>query len=80
MSSRKGVRIAVLFEPGKKAQPVWFELNRRQHRITESTYHWQDRVGERQLLHYAVTDGEALYELVFDPADQSWTVQGQHTE
>lgn len=80
MSSRKGVRIAVLFEPGKKAQPVWFELNRRQHRITESTYHWQDRVGERQLLHYAVTDGEALYELVFDPADQSWTIQGQHTE
>lgn len=80
MSSRKGVRIAVLFEPGKKAQPVWFELNRRQHRITESTYHWQDRVGERQLLHYAVTDGEALYELVFDPADQSWTIQGQRIE
>lgn len=80
MSSRKGVRIAVLFEPGKKAQPVWFELNRRQHRITESTYHWQDRVGERQLLHYAVTDGEAFYELVFDPADQSWTIQGQRIE
>lgn len=80
MSHRKGVRIAVLFEPGKKAQPVWFELNHRQHRITESTYHWQDRVGERQFLHYAVTDGEALYELVFDPADQSWTIQGQHTE
>ncbi len=80
MSSRKGVRIAVLFEPGKRARPVWFELNHRQHRITESTYHWQDRVGERQLLHYAVTDGEALYELVFDPADQSWTVHSQHTE
>lgn len=80
MNSRKGVRIAVLFEPGKRAQPVWFELDHRQHRITESTYHWQDRVGERQLLHYAVTDGEALYELVFDPADQSWTVHGQRTE
>ena len=72
MISGKPVRIAVLFEPGKQAQPVWFELNRRQHRITELTYHWQDRVGERPLLHYAVTDGEALYELVFDPADQSW--------
>jgi hypothetical protein len=80
MSPGKGVRIAVLFEPGKKARPVWFELNRRQHRITESTYHWQDRVGERQLLHYAVTDGEALYELVFDPADQSWTIHSQRTE
>lgn len=31
MSSRKGGRIAVLFEPGKSARPVWFEFNRRQH-------------------------------------------------
>jgi hypothetical protein len=74
------VRIAVLFEPGKKAAPVWFELNRRQHRVEQSTYHWQDRVGDRHLLHYAVSDGEALYELVFDPADQSWTLQSQQTD
>ncbi len=44
MSSGKSVRIAVLFEPGKKAQPVWFELNNRQHRIKQSTYHWQDMI------------------------------------
>ncbi len=80
MMPGKSLRIAVLFEPGKKARPVWFELNRRQHRITELTYQWQDRVGERQLLHYAVSDGEALFELVFDPADQSWTIAGQRCE
>ena len=80
MTSGKAVRIAVLFEPGKKAQPVWFELNHRQHRIKESTYHWQDLVGERQLLFYAVTDGESLFELVFDPADQSWTIHSQCAE
>lgn len=80
MISGTPVRIAVLFEPGKKARPVWFELDRRQHRITDSTYHWQDRVGERQFLHYAVTDGEGLYELIFDPADQSWTLHRQPAE
>ncbi len=80
MMSGKSVRIAVLFEPGKKARPVWFELNRRQHRVTELTYQWQDRVGDRQLLHYAVSDGEALFELVFDPADQSWTIARQRCE
>lgn len=80
MISGTPVRIAVLFEPGKKARPVWFELDRRQHRITDSTYHWQDRVGERQFLHYAVTDDEGLYELIFDPADQSWTLHRQQTE
>lgn len=74
------VRIAVVFEPGKKAKPVWFELNRKQHKITETTYHWKDCVGATTLLHYAVTDGEALYELIFNPLDQSWTLQGHATE
>ena len=70
------VRIAVVFEPGKKARPVWFELNRKQHKVTETTYHWKDAIGSTQLLHYAVTDGEALYELVFNPIDQSWLLNG----
>ena len=76
----KPVRIAVVFEPGKKARPVWFELNRTQHKVTETTYHWKDAVGNTPLLHYAVTDGEALYELVFNPLDQSWTLQGLQTD
>lgn len=74
------VRIAVVFEPGKKVRPVWFELNRRQHKIAATTYHWKDAIGSTPLLHYAVTDGEALYELVFNPLDQSWTLQGLQTD
>ena len=70
----------MVFEPGKKARPVWFELNRQQHKVTETTYHWKDARGSTQLLHYAVTDGEALYELVFNPLEQSWTIQNHHTE
>ncbi len=78
--SGKPVRIAVVFEPGKKARPVWFELNRRQHKVAETTYHWKDAVGNTPLFHYAVTDGEALYELVFNPIDQSWTLKGIQTD
>lgn len=74
------VRIAVVFEPGKKAKPVWFELNRRQHKVAATTYHWKDSVGNIPLLHYAVTDGEALYELVFNPVEQSWTLQGLQSD
>jgi len=47
-----------------------FELNRRQYRVVETTYHWRDKIGEAHFLHYTVTDGEALYELVFSPLDQ----------
>jgi hypothetical protein len=38
------------------------------------------QVGETPLFHYAVTDGEALYELIFSPVDQSWTLYRQQTE
>lgn len=74
------IRVAAIFSPGGKVTPKWFELNRRKHEVADMTYHWQDRVGDRQLLHYAVTDGEALYELVYDPANQSWTISSQFPE
>ena len=68
------VRIGVLFEPNKRAKPVWFELNRQKHVVNETTYHWKDREGETLLLHYAVTSDGALYELVYNCTDQSWSV------
>lgn len=67
------VRIAVVYQPGVKVKPVWFELNRKQHRIARTTYFWKDKVGDAPLLHFAVvTEDEALYELVFNTLDQTW--------
>ena len=80
MMSGVPVRIAVVFEPDKKAKLIWFELNRKQHFIKETTYYWRDKVGETPLLHFAVTTDEALYELVFNLTDQSWTLHNQKTE
>lgn len=75
------VRIAVVFQPGAKAKPIWFELNRKQHRIIRTTYHWKDRRGDAPLLHWAVvTEDDALYELVFNTLDQSWLLYPQGTE
>jgi hypothetical protein len=75
------VRIAVVFQPGAKAKPVWFEMNRKQHRIARTTYHWKDKIGDSPLLHYAVvTEDEALYELVFNTIDQSWLLYSHTIE
>lgn len=74
------VRIGVVFTPDKKAKPIWFELNRQKHVVKDTTYHWKDRVGDVTLLHYAVTTDEALYELVFNCTDQSWSLYGQKIE
>ena len=72
MTGGQPVRIAVVFQPGVKARPVWFELNQRQHRITRTTYFWKDRVGDTPLLHFAVvTEDNALYELVYTAGNES---------
>lgn len=81
MMSGLPVRIAVVFQPGAKAKPVWFELNRKQHKITRTTYYWKDRIGDAPLLHWSVvTEDEALYELVFNALEQTWMLYPHRTE
>lgn len=74
------IRLAAIFEPGQPIRPVWFELNRRQHRVRQTTYQWQDQVGDTSLLHFTVSDGEALYELIYNLSEQSWTLHAQDAE
>jgi hypothetical protein len=76
----KKIRLAAIFEPGKPVQPVWFELDRRKHTLQKPSYSWQDRVGDETLLHFAVSDGQALYEIVYNSTEQSWTLHEQKTD
>jgi hypothetical protein len=59
---KEPIRIATIFTPGRQLKPVWFEWQRRKHTILETTYFWKERVGNTLLLHFSVTDGEAMYE------------------
>ena len=68
------IRVAAIFSSDGKIAPKWFELNRRKIEIKEMTYFWKDRFGEILLLHFAVTDGEANYELVFNTTYQTWSL------
>lgn len=77
MARRVPVRVAVIFEPGKRLKLVWFERNRQQHKVVETTYCWQDHLGDKLQQHFAVTDGEALYELIYCPMDGTWTLRDQ---
>lgn len=74
---REPIRVAVIFEPGKGLRPVWFDRKHEKHLIKEVTYRWQDYVGEKPQLHFAVTDGDALYELVYNPLDSTWIITNQ---
>jgi len=74
------IRVGVIHGPGNKLRPVWFDWRRRKHEVREVTYHWRHRAGNELLLHYSVTDGTALYELVYNTAEQTWVLESIDTE
>jgi hypothetical protein len=69
------LRVGVIHGPGRRMTPVWFDLNRRKHVIREITNTWRARQGETVRIYFHVTDEGALYELVYDPGDGSWTLE-----
>ncbi len=73
---REPIRVAAIFTPGKRIRPVWFDWKRKKHTVLETTYTWLERTGDKVLLHFAVADDEALYELVYDTREQSWMLHG----
>jgi hypothetical protein len=79
-STKIPIRVAVIFSPGGKITPKWFEMDHRKHEIREITFHWRDKVGDTTLLIYSVTDGEALYELVYNTRDQTWCMRALQVE
>ena len=73
---KEPIRIATIFTPGRLIKPVWFDWHNRKHTILETTYHWKEQVGAATLLHFSVTDGEALFDLVYNTTEQSWLLNG----
>ncbi len=72
---REYVRVAVIHGPGNKMKPVWFDWQRQKHQVKEVTYHWRHQAGNDLILHYSVTDGTALYELVYNSTQQVWVLE-----
>ncbi|MBE9486663.1 MAG: hypothetical protein KAT62_07325 [Desulfuromonadales bacterium] len=71
----EGIRVGVIHGPGGKIRPVWFDLNRRQHRVHQVTNSWRERRGETTLIHFHVTDEGALYELVYNLTEGGWQLE-----
>lgn len=70
------VRVAAVFAPGSQVKPVWFEWRNQKQTVTEISYFWKDAAGGAARLHFAVSDGSNLYELMYDTSDQNWTLVG----
>ena len=70
------IKVAAVFAPGSQVKPVWFEWRSRKHAVTRISYFWKDHHGGASRLHFAVSDGNNLFELMFDTSDQNWTLVG----
>lgn len=70
------IRVAVVFGPGRSIKPIWFDWQNRKHAILETTYTWTDLKGSARRLHFSVRDEWGLYELTYNTADQTWSLEG----
>ena len=70
-----GIRVGVIHGPGGRIQPVWFDLQRKQHRIRQVTNSWREQHGNVTLIYFHVTDAGALYELVYSPTEAHWQLE-----
>lgn len=71
---REDIRVAVIFGPGTRVRPVWFDWGSRKYEVREVTYSWRERSGNAQMFHFAISDGASLFELVYDAAGQQWSL------
>ncbi len=69
------IRVGAIHGPGGRIEPVWFDLNRCQHRIRQVTNRWRERRGGQIFFHFHVTDDGALYELVYKPTEGVWQLE-----
>ena len=71
----EGIRVGVVHGPGGTIRPVWFDLNRKQHRVEQVTNSWRERRGATTLIYFHVTDGGTLYELSYNLTDVHWRLE-----
>jgi hypothetical protein len=76
----ENIRVAAIHGPGKSLSPVWFDWRRRKHEVREITYRWRHSAGDELFLHFSVSDGSALYELVYNTAEQLWTLESMDAD
>ena len=70
------IRVGAIFESGRAIRPVWFDWQRKKYSVTEITYRWQEQSGETKMLHFTVSDGRDLFELIYDTDRLIWILAG----
>lgn len=69
------VKVVATFDPAYKVRPVKFKWAGRVVKVAEITYVWRSKEGRKEIFHFALTDGSALYELIYDTETLLWRLE-----
>lgn len=72
MRLHEPIRVAVVFGPGAKLRPVWFDWKSRRYDVLETTFSWSAMKGAHRQLMFAVRGSGGLFELTYDTNSQAW--------
>jgi len=69
------IKVLAIFDGSLKGdgmRPVSFGWRGKLYPIKEVTYRWQQNDGKAAVLHFSVSDGNALYELTLNKSSLQW--------
>jgi len=58
-----------------KIRPLRFKWSGKLLEVKEVTYLWTEKEGQKNIYHFSVSDGRALYELSFDAVALLWRLE-----
>jgi hypothetical protein len=67
------IQVIAVFDNG--IRPAKFKWKGRTYPVKEITYTWGSKDGAASLVHFSVTDGETLFELVYNASAMKWSLE-----
>lgn len=69
------ISVIVSFGLPCKIRPLRFTWRGKLLEVKEVTYFWTEKEGQKNIYHFSVSDGRALYELSFDAVALLWRLE-----
>ena len=67
------IQVIAVFDDG--IRPAKFKWRGRTYPVREITYTWGSKDGAASLVHFSVTDGATLFELVYNASTMQWSLE-----
>ena len=67
------IKVGAVFK-GSNLIPKWFIWEGRKYNIKSVDYLWSDRQGQEKIMRFSVSDGSNTFELAYNTARMSWSL------